>query len=261
MAVALRSRVREAAYRILPAGRLLRRGPTNVRRVALTFDDGPDHHTEEYLDVLDRFRVPATFFIMGDMSELRPDLVREYVRRGHQVGSHGYDHHKFTELSQTALAGQLRATETAIGAQPEGKWVRPPHGALGLRAVAQLLAGDYVIALWSFDSRDYELKDPDAVAARCTPEAIATGAVGVTLDARAVAVRRSAVEPVTVVRPSTALWGPSRGAGAYPDRLRALGADAAPVAGPVLIELAVPVDARPGLARGTITVGDRELPL
>jgi peptidoglycan-N-acetylglucosamine deacetylase len=178
MAVALRSRIRDVAFRMLPAGRLLRKGPVTAgRRIALTFDDGPDHHTEEYLAVLDRYSVPATFFIMGDMSELRPDLVREYVRRGHQIGNHGYDHNKFTELSQSGLANQLRATEAAIGAQPEGKWVRPPHGALGLRTIAQLLANDYVIALWSFDSKDYELDDADEIALRCSPEAIGAGDV------------------------------------------------------------------------------------
>jgi peptidoglycan/xylan/chitin deacetylase (PgdA/CDA1 family) len=177
MAVALRSRIRDAAFRMLPAGRLLQKGPATGKRVALTFDDGPDHHTEDYLAVLDRFGVPATFFIMGDMSELRPDLAREYLRRGHQVGNHGYDHNKFTELSQAALANQLRATEAAIGLQPDGKWVRPPHGALGLRTIAQLLANDYVIAMWSFDSRDYELDDADEIAARCSPEAISPGDV------------------------------------------------------------------------------------
>jgi peptidoglycan/xylan/chitin deacetylase (PgdA/CDA1 family) len=177
MAVALRSRLREAAYRLVPSGRLLRRGPAGHRRVALTFDDGPDHHTEGYLDVLDHYRVAATFFIMGDLSELRPDLVREYLRRGHQIGSHGYDHHKFTELTTRALAAQLRATEHAIGPQPAGKWVRPPHGALGLRTIAQLLANDYVIAMWSFDSMDYGLKDADATAERCAPSAVAPGEV------------------------------------------------------------------------------------
>lgn len=85
--------------------------------------------------------------------------------------------------------------------------------------------------------------------------------VGVTLDAAAITVRRYAVEPIAVVRPSTVMWGPSRGPGTYPDRLRALDADTAAVAGPVLIELAVAPDAPPGLARGTITVGDRALPL
>lgn len=177
MAVALRARIRDGVFRMLPQGRLLQKGPATARRVALTFDDGPDHHTEDYLDVLDRYSVPATFFIMGDMSELRPDLVREYIRRGHQLGSHGYDHNKFTELSQSALANQLRATDAAIGAQPEGRWVRPPHGALGLRTIAQLLASDYVIAMWSFDSKDYELDDTDDIVERCSPEVITPGEV------------------------------------------------------------------------------------
>ena len=175
--LALRNRVRDAAFRMMPAGRFLRRGPSGVRRVALTFDDGPDHRTEEYLDLLDRYGAAATFFVMGDNSELRPDLVREMVRRGHQVASHGYDHNKFTELSRSALAAQLRATETVIGPQPAGRWVRPPHGAINLRVVGQLFARGYTIAMWSFDSQDYMAKDPEAVVARCVPEAIGPGEV------------------------------------------------------------------------------------
>jgi hypothetical protein len=85
--------------------------------------------------------------------------------------------------------------------------------------------------------------------------------VDVTLGSTEIAVRRFAIEPVTVTRPSTVLWGPTRGAGVYPDRLRALGDARAPVAGPVLVELAVPSTARAGVVDGAITVGDRQLPL
>ena len=74
----------------------------------------------------------------------------------------------------------------------------------------------------------------------------------------AIAVRTWAIEPVVVRRPSTTLWGPTRGAGAYPDRLRAR-TGAGP--GPVLIELAIARDAPAGVAAGTITVGDRAIPL
>lgn len=175
--MALRARLREAAYRFVPGGRVLQRGPATARRIALTFDDGPDQHTTDCLDVLDRYGVPATFFITGDMSELRPDLVREYVRRGHQVGGHGYNHHRFTTLSARELAAQLAATEIAIGPQPQGKWVRPPYGALGVRSLAQLVAADYWIALWSFDSQDYETRDPEAIVARCRPSSIRPGEV------------------------------------------------------------------------------------
>jgi hypothetical protein len=74
------------------------------------------------------------------------------------------------------------------------------------------------------------------------------------------AITRWAIEPVLVVRPSTSLWGGSRGAGKYPDRLRRLDG-AAPTAGPVLVEIAVPADAPVGLLEGTIAVGERSFPL
>ena len=175
--LALRTRLRDAAFRMLPPGRFLRRGPADARRVALTFDDGPDHRTAEYLDLLDRHGVAATFFVMGDNSELRPDLVREYVRRGHQVASHGYDHNKFTELSTSALSAQLRATDTVLGPQPAGRWVRPPHGAVNLRVLGHMLANGYTIAMWSFDSQDYMAKDAASIVERCAPEAIEPGEV------------------------------------------------------------------------------------
>jgi hypothetical protein len=83
-------------------------------------------------------------------------------------------------------------------------------------------------------------------------------AVRVELAAPGIAVGQWAIEPVVVRRPSTSLWGPSRGAGAYPDRLRAR-TGAGP--GPVLIEVVIARDAPAGPATGTITVGERAIPL
>jgi peptidoglycan/xylan/chitin deacetylase (PgdA/CDA1 family) len=124
--------------------------------------------TLEYLDVLDRLGVPATFFVMGDLSEARPDLVREYVRRGHQLASHGFDHRSFPALTWKELAEQLRRTAAAIGPQPVGRpWVRPPHGAFDARVLAQLVAHNWTLALWSLDSRDYSAPDADTIVASC----------------------------------------------------------------------------------------------
>src|SRR5688572_3619445 len=78
----------------------LRRGPTTTRRVALTFDDGPDDYTSRYLDCLEDLGVPATFFLCGEHADARPELVREYVRRGHQLANHGYNHERFTKLGK-----------------------------------------------------------------------------------------------------------------------------------------------------------------
>ncbi|HEU0035750.1 MAG TPA: polysaccharide deacetylase family protein [Kofleriaceae bacterium] len=157
---------------------LLRRGPTAAKRIALTFDDGPDELTLRYLDKLDELGVPATFFLIGTNADARPDLVREYLRRGHQVASHGYDHTRFTELGWHALGEQCERTEQALKGQISGRpWVRPPHGSLDTASIVRLLAGGYTVALWSLDSCDYGDKDPVSLAERCAPSKIAPGEV------------------------------------------------------------------------------------
>jgi peptidoglycan/xylan/chitin deacetylase (PgdA/CDA1 family) len=120
----VRNLVKQAVYDRMPG--VLRRGSVERKRVALTFDDGPDHLTMEYLAVLDRLGVPATFFLVGEALAARPHLVREYIRRGHQVAGHGYDHTRFTELSRDALLEQCARTDQALGPQFTGRpSVRP----------------------------------------------------------------------------------------------------------------------------------------
>lgn len=175
MAPSLRSLVKTALFDRVPG--LVRRGPSTSPRVALTFDDGPDHATERYLALLDTLGVPATFFLCGDRALQRPDLVREYLRRGHQVASHGYDHARFPTLSRAALLDQCERTDAALGGQATGRsWVRPPHGALDAGNVLSLLAAGYTVALWSLDSEDHTDRDVDSLVARCT-ETVSAGEV------------------------------------------------------------------------------------
>ncbi|HEY3803088.1 MAG TPA: polysaccharide deacetylase family protein [Kofleriaceae bacterium] len=174
--LSLRARLKTVMFDRVPG--LLRRGPASSRRVAITFDDGPDELTPRYLDVLDELGVPATFFILGDQAERHPDLVRDYVRRGHQVAGHGFDHTRFTKLSVRELLDQVRRTDAAIGGSPTGHpWVRPPHGSLDARSIVALRAAGYVIALWTVDSCDYSDRDPAKLAGRCAPAHVSGGDV------------------------------------------------------------------------------------
>ena len=174
--VSVRALVKSVMFDRVPG--LLRRGPADARRVALTFDDGPDAMTPRYLDMLDQLRVPATFFLIGELCERHPELVREYLRRGHQVASHGYDHTSFPKLSRRGLLDQLEKTEAAIGGQVSGRaWVRPPHGSLDAKSLLTARAAGYVIALWSVDSQDYTDKDPASLAERCGPKNVRPGDV------------------------------------------------------------------------------------
>lgn len=170
--------LRQVASRVIPQSLILRRGPTGAKRVALTFDDGPLPLTGAYLDCLDELGVAATFFLMGDLVEKDPEILRQYVRRGHQVASHGYHHTKFSEMKTRDLRGELDRCNDIFGTQPLARpWVRPPHGALDARSIAVTVASGWSIAMWSFDSYDYKLQTADELVERCSPMHIQDGEV------------------------------------------------------------------------------------
>jgi len=169
--VSTRTRIKNAVFDRVPG--VLRRGPTASNRVALTFDDGPDRMTERYLDVLDDLGIPATFFVVGELAATDPARVRDCLRRGHQLGGHGFDHTRFTRLSRKDLLDQCARTESAIGGHLPGRpWVRPPHGSIGAASLVSLVAAGYTV-----DSCDYSIHDADQLVERCSPSAITAGDV------------------------------------------------------------------------------------
>src|SRR5712664_3224327 len=70
------------------------RGPSGPAcQAAMTFDDGPHpENTPRILDLLDAHGARATFFLQGSMVDRHPHIARQIVRRGHQIGNHGYAH-------------------------------------------------------------------------------------------------------------------------------------------------------------------------
>jgi len=106
--------------------------PGRSRQLALTYDDGPnDPHTQNLLDVLDKHRVKATFFLIGRYVEQRPEIARAVAQRGHVVGNHTFSHPNLVFTSEAALRSELEQTEAvitqAIGAH--SRLFRPPFGA------------------------------------------------------------------------------------------------------------------------------------
>jgi len=172
----VRAIVKNAVFDRIPG--LLRRGPLASNRFALTFDDGPSALTPQYLELLDDLGVPATFFLNGESAARHPDLVREYVRRGHQVANHGYDHTRFPTLSRKELLEQIDRTEAAIGGQVTGRpWIRPPHGDVDVASLITLRSRGYLVALWSIDSADHDETVPARIAETCSPAVVRGGDV------------------------------------------------------------------------------------
>ncbi len=148
------------------------------KRVALTFDDGPDVMTRKYLDVLESLDVRATFFLIGEQAARRPGDPLEYTRRGHEVGGHGWTHDAFPEMSAARLASELRRTSAILPSRPGAPaLVRPPRGLLSPRALLRLASAGYVTVLWSLDSDDCRTRDPRVLERRLAPPRVAPGEV------------------------------------------------------------------------------------
>jgi peptidoglycan/xylan/chitin deacetylase (PgdA/CDA1 family) len=132
--------------------------PCRAGYVALTFDDGPSAATTgAILDVLERRRVPATFFVVGQQVDARPKLVARAAREGHAVANHTYGHERLTALGDAAIVRTVDRTDRAIrnaGVTPLAL-VRPPYGAWDSRVRRVLSNAGYTPIRWTLDSDDW----------------------------------------------------------------------------------------------------------
>lgn len=123
----------------------------NEHSVYLTFDDGPiPESTPFILQTLAEFDVHATFFMVGDNVRKFPDLYRQIVAAGHQVGNHTYHHlGGFKHLAKTYINDTERANDL-IGSH----LFRPPHGCMS-HSEYLWLRRKYRIVMWDLVTRDY----------------------------------------------------------------------------------------------------------
>ncbi|WP_207549867.1 polysaccharide deacetylase family protein [Thermostaphylospora chromogena] len=100
------------------------------RSSPLTFDDGPDEHTREIIDILAEQRVRATFFVVGSEVEARPQEARALVAAGHQLANHTYTHRRMIFVSPATVAEEIERTDAAIrrAGQRGDILFRPPTG-------------------------------------------------------------------------------------------------------------------------------------
>ncbi len=88
-------------------GPVINRGKTGKNLVALTFDDGPAQPvTRQILDLLDRYAVPATFFVTGLNAVRMPEIIKEIITRGHAIGNHSFHHDPFLMLRSSKVIYQ-----------------------------------------------------------------------------------------------------------------------------------------------------------
>ncbi|PTA68905.1 polysaccharide deacetylase family protein [Deinococcus arcticus] len=139
------------------------RGPAGQQAVALTFDDAPHPlYTPLLLDLLRRYDVPATFFVIGQNAERYPYFVQDMVRAGHQVGNHTYSHAPLTPLNEAEVRSELARTSRLLR-RLTGQDItvfRPPGGGLSQTVLRAAAANQLRTVMWSHDAADY--LNPDA---------------------------------------------------------------------------------------------------
>ena len=136
----------------------------------LTIDDGPDpHDTPRILDLLDRHQAHATFFVVGERTARHPILVREIVRRGHQIGHHTHTHPAgtFWMAGPRRIAAELDRTLDVLrtlGVRPQV--FRAPVGFKPLMLAPALASRGLHYVGWSIRSGDTRSTSPEKLAAR-----------------------------------------------------------------------------------------------
>lgn len=134
--------------------------------VALTFDDGPHPtRTQKLLNILDKYNVKATFFMLGKNANAYPALVKEVASKGHEVANHSYNHPNLAKLSYDNVMKELTSTDQAIinsGVQ-KPKFVRPPYGSFNDNVKKAIKNNGQTMVNWSVDTLDWKYRNTASI--------------------------------------------------------------------------------------------------
>lgn len=131
-----------------------------VKRIALTFDDGPKAKiTEEIIEVLNENDAKATFFILGTNGKRYPKILEKIHESGHQIANHSYNHPNLKKLPMSDVKKELESTNKIISDVTNEKIVyfRPPYGALGKTQKEELRKSlGMESVMWNICPKDWE---------------------------------------------------------------------------------------------------------
>ena len=138
--------------------------------VALTFDDGPHPvYTPKILEILRRYKVKATFFLIGERVEQFPQIAQQIVSEGHEVGNHTYSHpndlpREDWNKVRLEIEKCSAAIERVTGVRP--KFFRPPRGFLNYKVLTLAQIEGYTVVFWTVSADHKDAPTPKAMANR-----------------------------------------------------------------------------------------------
>lgn len=136
--------------------------------VALTFDDGPDPRwTPQILAILNRYRVPATFFVTGENAAAYPWIIRALRDAGMSVQNHTWSHDRLTRWGGAGVRARITPVQNLLAKLGvRARWVRPPYGSYDVRTLRAVASIGLYTAMWSLDTFDWRRPPPRRIIAR-----------------------------------------------------------------------------------------------
>jgi len=137
--------------------RVHKRLPRNGKHIALTFDDGPDpRYTPRFLDLLKKYGIKCTFFVLGEQAKANPELIRRMTAEGHQVGLHANSHKDAMFMTYGMLKKDFESSLSAL--QDMGirvRFYRPPWGLVNVTSNSFIRKYQFEPFLWSIHAMDW----------------------------------------------------------------------------------------------------------
>lgn len=131
--------------------------------IALTFDDGPNYNTNKVLDVLAKYNVKATFFVLGSKVMNNKKILKREYDSGMEIGNHTFNHLLLTKYKENVIKDEIDNTSSVIfevtGRYP--KLLRPSYGAYN-NTIKKI--GDMPIIIWDIDTLDWKYHNSKRIA-------------------------------------------------------------------------------------------------
>ncbi len=127
--------------------------------IALTFDTAAGiDSTDNILDILDKYKITATFFITGGWAEKNPDTLKRIADSGYELGNHSENHKNMESMSDEECRREIMSVHEAVKSLTgvEMDLFRPPYGACNSQLIQSAEDCGYATVSWNCDSMDWK---------------------------------------------------------------------------------------------------------
>ena len=137
----------------------------NKKMIAFTFDDGPNYNTSKILEILNKYNVSATFFVLGSKISGHEKILEKMDEYGMEIGNHTYSHKLMTKMDNDSIIKEVKDTNEIIYnvVSKYPKVVRPSYGSFNKKIKENI---NMPIIIWDIDTLDWKNHNSSKIVSR-----------------------------------------------------------------------------------------------